>query len=100
MKLRTLPYELSVCKVPTVTDKVFSSDFFFICHTDEEVSLVCRTEDVPENAIKREDGWRAMRFEEVLDFSLVGILSKVSSILADKQISMREGKVRMLQACL
>ncbi len=87
MKLRTLPYELSVCKVPTVTDKVLSLDFFFICHTDEEVSLVCKTEDVPENAIKREDGWRAMRFEGVLDFSLVGILSKVSSILADKQIS-------------
>ena len=66
MKLRTLPYELSVCKVPTVTDKVLSSDFFFICHTDEEVSLVCKTEDVPENAIKREDGWRAMRFEGCL----------------------------------
>lgn len=87
MKLRTLPYDLSVCKVPTVTDKVLSLDFFFICHTDEEVSLVCKTEDVPENAIQREDGWRAMRFEGVLDFSLVGILSKVSGILAESQIS-------------
>ena len=45
MKLRTLPYDLSVCKVPSVTDTVLALDFFLICHTDEEVSLVCRTEE-------------------------------------------------------
>ena len=54
---------------------------------NEEVSLVCRTEDVPENTTDREDGWRVMRFEGVLDFSLVGILSKVSNVLAEEKIS-------------
>ena len=87
MKLHTLPYELSVCKVPMVADAVLALDFFFICYTDEEISLVCRTENVPDNATEREDGWRAMRFEGVLDFSLLGILSKVSSILANAKIS-------------
>ena len=86
MKLRTLPYDLSVCKVPSVTDTVLSLDFFFLCHTDEEVSLVCRTEDVPKDTIKREDGWRAFRFEGTLDFSLIGILAKVSNILAEEKI--------------
>ena len=87
MKLRILPYDLSVCQVPSVTDATLALDFFFICHTDEEVSLVCRTENVPKETINREDGWRAFRFEGTLDFSLVGILSKVSGILAEKKIS-------------
>ena len=49
--------------------------------------MVCRTEDVPKNAIDREDGWRGFRFEGSLDFSLVGILAKVTGILAEHGIS-------------
>lgn len=41
---------------------------------------------MPQNTIEREDGWRAFRIEGVLDFSLVGILAKISSLLAEEQI--------------
>ena len=54
--------------------------------TDEEISLVCETNDVPENTIEREDGWRGFRIQGILDFSLIGILSKLSGILADIKI--------------
>lgn len=54
--------------------------------TDEEISLVCLTKDVPQNTLKREDGWRAFRVEEVLDFSLTGILSGITNILAENKI--------------
>ena len=40
----------------------------------------------PANTIEREDGWRAFRIEGVLDFSLIGILSKISTLLADAGI--------------
>jgi hypothetical protein len=33
-----------------------------------------------------ETGWRAFRIQGVLDFSLIGILSKISAILADNGI--------------
>jgi hypothetical protein len=36
--------------------------------------------------VAREDGWRGFRIEGVLDFSLIGILSLISTILADNQI--------------
>ena len=48
--------------------------------------MVCKTEDAPEDAVEREDGWRAFRIAGVLDFSLVGILSKISGILAGEGI--------------
>ena len=38
---------------------------------------------VPENTLAREDGWRALRFEGSLEFSLIGILAHISKVLAD-----------------
>ena len=86
MKLKKLPYRLTVCKVADLSAINISADFFFIGRTDEELSLVCRTEDVPEKTAERDDGWRGFRIEGVLDFSLIGILSKISSILAENKI--------------
>ena len=42
----------------------------------------CRTA----NTLERDDGWKAFRIEGILDFSLIGILSKLSSILAEEEI--------------
>ena len=86
MKLKTLSYDLTVCKVNDLKEFDMNDEFFFIGKTDEELSLVCRTEAVPDNTIERDDGWKGFRIEGVLDFSLIGILSKISSILADAKI--------------
>ena len=77
---------VSVCKVASVADVNQNAEFYFIGKTDEELSLVCRTEDVPAKTVERDDGWRGFRIEGVLDFSLIGILSKLSTILAENKI--------------
>ncbi len=59
---------------------------YFIGKTDEELSLVCKTEDTPSETIERDDGWRGFRIQGVLDFSLIGVLSKLSGILAEHKI--------------
>jgi hypothetical protein len=86
MELKKLEYKLTVCKVANITDVDTSKDFYFIGKTDEEISLVCKTDDVPQNTIERDDGWRGFRIQGVLDFSLIGILSKLSGILAEHKI--------------
>ena len=86
MVLKKLPYNLTVCKLQNITNADFNAEFFFVGRTDEEVSLVCRTEDVPSDTIERDDGWKGFRIEGTLDFSLIGILSRLSSILADNKI--------------
>lgn len=65
----------------------FESQYCFIGKTDEEKSLVCITSEVPSNTIRRDDGWKAFRIQGVLDFSLIGILSKIAVLLADNEIS-------------
>ncbi len=86
MELKKLPYRLTVCKAADLSDIPLDAGFFFIGKTDEELSLVCRTEDAPARTTDRDDGWRGFRVQGVLDFSLIGILSKLSGILADNKI--------------
>lgn len=86
MELQRIDCSLSVCKVQDISDIDLTADLYFIGKTDEELSLVCRTEDAPANAAERDDGWRAFRIKGVLDFSLIGILSRITGVLAEKKI--------------
>ena len=86
MKLKVIDEELSVCKVRDYSGVNLNQHYVFTGATDEEKSLVCPVSDVPENTIERSDGWKAFRIEGVLDFSLIGILSKISSCLAENGI--------------
>jgi len=87
MKLNILNESFSVCKVTDYSKIDLSHNFIFTAKTDEEYSLVCPTSLVPDNTLKVEDGWRGMRIVGVLDFSLIGILSKIAGILANNNIS-------------
>lgn len=86
MEIKRITHNLTVCKVADISEIDMSADFYFIGKTDEELSLVCKTEDTPSETIKRDDGWRGFRIQGVLDFSLIGILSKLSGILAEHKI--------------
>ena len=86
MELKKIDNKLTVCKVADLSNINLDADFYFIGKTDEELSLVCKTEDTPQNTVERDDGWRGFRIQGVLDFSLIGILSKLSGILAEHKI--------------
>lgn len=87
MEIKKLEHNFTVCKIASERDLDLTLRFCFIAKTEEEVSLVCPTEDVPGSATAREDGWKAFRIQGVLDFSLLGILSRISGILAENKIS-------------
>jgi len=84
--LEPLDVLLTVCKVEDYSQIDLSQPFCFTGATDEELSLVCPTSIVPENTTDRDDGWRAFRIVGTLDFSLIGILARISKILASNEI--------------
>lgn len=86
MEIRKLAGDFSVCKVEDYSQVDLARPFVFTGKTDEENSLVCLTGEVPANATQRDDGWKAFRIQGVLDFSLIGILSAISGILAENRI--------------
>lgn len=87
LELEKIDVTFSVCKLEDTSEIDMSKKFFFLENTDEEISFVCPTENVPANAIERDDGWKAFRIKGILDFSLIGILSKVADLLAENGIS-------------
>lgn len=86
MTLQIIERNFTICKVADYSEINPGSPFVFTAATDQENSLVCPTELTPENVTAREDGWKALRIEGILDFSLVGILSRISTILAENGI--------------
>ena len=86
MDIESLNIDFTVCKVNDLSKVNFDSDFIFVGKTDNELSVVCPTADLPTNAACREDGWRAFRIVGTLDFSLVGVIAKISSLLSESGI--------------
>jgi len=87
MNLKVIDCDFSVCKINKIGDVNFQDEFVFLSVTDQEISLVCDTSYVPKDCLAVEHGWKGFRVEGELDFSLIGILSKISAILAEHKIS-------------
>lgn len=87
MEIKKIDCDFSVCKVIDFSTINLEEEYCFIGKTEEENSLVCMTEHVPDNVINQEDGWKAFRIQGSLDFSLIGILAKISALLAKNKIS-------------
>ncbi len=86
MRIKIIKEQLSVCKVTDYATVRLDAGLCFTGHTDEENSLVCETSRVPADTVERDDGWRAFRIVGELDFSLIGILSRIAGLLAENQI--------------
>lgn len=69
-----------------IPPQVFSAPIFFIAKTNDEVSIVL-PQDIIIESNKSEKNWQAFKVAGPLDFSLTGILSKIATVLAEKEIS-------------
>jgi len=47
MNLIVLPYALTICKLSSIDDLDPGLSFFAAARTEKEISLVCKTSDVP-----------------------------------------------------
>ena len=86
MEIKKIDHGFSVCKVADYSQVDLDKEYVFTGRTDEEKSLVCITDNVPANVTERGDGWKAFRIQGILDFSLIGILSRIAGILAENEI--------------
>lgn len=86
MTIKKLDCDFSICKLKDYSKINLEAEYYFIGKTDEENSLVCPTHTVPDNSIERDDGWKAFKVQGVLDFALIGILSEISTLLAENGI--------------
>ena len=86
MTIEVLEGKYAVCKLNDIAQIPQKAAFFSLSITDSEISLVCE-ESLAPRGCKAEIGFIAMRVAGVLDFSLTGILAKISGILAAQKVS-------------
>ncbi|WP_343342764.1 ACT domain-containing protein [Terrisporobacter petrolearius] len=87
--MKLLKEKYGVCrlnKTELIPEWARNSDFFSITKTSDKLSIVCFQDNIP-NDIKCEKDWRVLKIEGPLDFSLIGILASISTILAQNGIS-------------
>ncbi|GGA14287.1 ACT domain-containing protein [Paenibacillus marchantiophytorum] len=91
MNLVILDTIFSVVKLPPIEEIPYWADkgaFFSITRTNEELSIVCPTSNVPDSILTDvEHDWNCIKVEGILDFGLTGILSSLANPLAENNIS-------------
>lgn len=89
LKIKLLKERFGVCRLDKnelIPEWIKNSDFYSVTKTLDELSIVCSQDSIP-SGIKCEKDWRTLEIEGPLEFSLIGILSSISTILAEKGIS-------------
>ncbi|MCL2362545.1 MAG: ACT domain-containing protein [Defluviitaleaceae bacterium] len=87
MELQRIGCNFSVCKIARIEDIDFSREYVFLSKTSDEISLVCETEHTPPDVLASEPNWRALKISGILDFGMIGVIAKISCILAEAKIS-------------
>lgn len=89
LKIRLLQGIYAVCQISNrekVPSWVEEKGFFSVTKTEDEISVVMLQDKISKE-IKAEKDWRILKVEGTLEFSLIDILAKISSVLAENQIS-------------
>jgi len=89
LKMAVMPGAFNIHRfAPTeaVPTKILTGDFFNICRTDEELSIVC-ADTIPLSSARCDVGWSCIKVLGPLDFSLTGILAHLAGLLAQAGIS-------------
>lgn len=89
LTLKLLKDTCGICRLEKdsqIPSWAFDGEFYSITKTDDELSIVCLEKNIPSD-VKYESGWKVFKIQGSLDFSLIGILSKISGLMAENNIS-------------
>ncbi len=89
LTLRLLPGSFTVHQLPpemAIPPAVLDSQPWFMAQTDVELSIVCDSNVIVASE-KSEPDWACFKVVGPLDFTLVGILARISDTLARERIS-------------
>ncbi len=89
MIFKILENKYGICRLQSSTlipEWAGASEFSSFTRTEDELSVVCLEDNIP-HEIQCERGWKVLKIEGPLEFSMIGVLSEVSLLLANEKIS-------------
>jgi hypothetical protein len=92
--LQLLPQLYAICRLDSTSEapawalRAGDDALRSITRTNEELSIVCPSSDVPADAmVRREDRFRALKVVGPLDFALTGVIGSLVAPLATSKVS-------------
>lgn len=85
MILQRIDKDFSICRVAQIDPAILNNDFTFISKTDNELSIICQTEFVPDNCTVLEDDWSCFRIAEDASFEKFGMIAFLTRIIAGEK---------------
>lgn len=85
MILQVIKKDFSIFKVKSINDEMLQHEFVFISKTDSELSVICESQYVIEDAILVEDGWGCFRIAEDASFGKYGMIAFLADIIAKQK---------------
>ena len=88
LNLEVLPGNYVICRFEpgTSVPEWARGELVSVTRTPDELSIVCRDEEVPAD-VQCEPGWQCLRIAGTLDFSLVGVIARITTVLAETGVS-------------
>lgn len=85
MDLHIIDKDFAIYKVSKIDNSIFNNEYVFVGKTDDELSIICEADIVPENVLQAESGWRCFRIAEDAAFEKYGMIAFLSKIIAKEQ---------------
>ena len=87
-QIEVLPDDYVVCQLDPAegTPQWPQGVLVSVTRTADEVSIVCCAKGVPAG-VRCERDWRCLRISGKLEFGLIGVLARITTLLADAQVS-------------
>lgn len=88
-RFRALPHRYPVCRLPaqSVVPAWAVGPFLNITFTEDEVAIICPTENVP-MTVRAERNWRVLKFVGPSSFNAIRVLASLAPPLARARISL------------
>ena len=89
LTLSVLPERYAICRLDPkapVPQWAIGDDFVSISRTRDELSIVCPERNLPRDT-SCSSGWRILKCEGPLDYTLTGIIASLAEPLADAGVS-------------
>lgn len=91
MKLELFDGNYAVCSLNNTSSPIFvdTNDFYYITNIENQLSLICLDDNIPEE-INKDKEWKVLKVLEPLNLYLVGVINKIEKILKDARINIFE----------
>jgi len=89
LQLSLLKDNYAICTLPNtaqIPDWALKESLASITRTDKELTIVCRQDIIP-SGLKSDLNWKCFKIDGSFDLNQIGVISSISSPLADAGIS-------------